>query len=183
MSARRCSTSTNDRDLDLVLAADGAPPVAVLNDRLGRFHEAPIKGSDATAPVVRPARRPTSTRTAAPTSWPRPRRAGRRLAERDRADHRRGDQARLRVMADQRGRLASGAGRSTSTSTAWPDLLGLPAASGKPGGLSAGLGAQRGQAVRDGDAAARPGGPRPRRPAGRRPGRRRLARHPGDPPR
>jgi tetratricopeptide (TPR) repeat protein len=27
-----------DRDLDLVLAADGASPTAVLNDRLGRFH-------------------------------------------------------------------------------------------------------------------------------------------------
>jgi hypothetical protein len=29
----------DDRDLDLVLAADGAPPSAVLNDRLGRFHK------------------------------------------------------------------------------------------------------------------------------------------------
>jgi tetratricopeptide (TPR) repeat protein len=29
----------DDRDLDLVLTADGAPPVAVLNDRLGNFHE------------------------------------------------------------------------------------------------------------------------------------------------
>jgi hypothetical protein len=31
-----------DRDLDLVLTADGAPPVAVLNDRLGSFHEQPL---------------------------------------------------------------------------------------------------------------------------------------------
>jgi tetratricopeptide (TPR) repeat protein len=29
----------DDRDLDLVLAADGVPLVAVLNDRLGQFHE------------------------------------------------------------------------------------------------------------------------------------------------
>jgi tetratricopeptide (TPR) repeat protein len=34
----------NDRDLDLVLACDGAPPVAILNDRLGQFHEAAIQG-------------------------------------------------------------------------------------------------------------------------------------------
>jgi tetratricopeptide (TPR) repeat protein len=33
-----------DRDLDLVLAADGTSPVAVLNDRLGQFHEVAIDG-------------------------------------------------------------------------------------------------------------------------------------------
>ena len=33
----------NDRDFDLVLAHDGGPPVALLNDRLGRFHEAAIQ--------------------------------------------------------------------------------------------------------------------------------------------
>lgn len=38
----------NDRDLDLVLLNDGAAPVAVLNDRLGRFHEAPLAGLSAT---------------------------------------------------------------------------------------------------------------------------------------
>jgi tetratricopeptide (TPR) repeat protein len=32
-----------DRDLDLVLTADGLPPVAVLNDRLGNFHETTMK--------------------------------------------------------------------------------------------------------------------------------------------
>ncbi|QEH32798.1 FG-GAP repeat protein [Aquisphaera giovannonii] len=32
-----------DRDLDLILAADGAPPVAMLNDRLGRFHAAQVE--------------------------------------------------------------------------------------------------------------------------------------------
>ncbi len=35
----------NDRDLDLVLSADKSPPVAILNDRLGRFHEVPIQGA------------------------------------------------------------------------------------------------------------------------------------------
>ena len=34
----------SDRDLDLVLTADSSPPVALLNDRLGQFHEAPITG-------------------------------------------------------------------------------------------------------------------------------------------
>jgi tetratricopeptide (TPR) repeat protein len=34
----------NDRDLDLVLAADGAPLSAVLNDRLGEFHAAELGG-------------------------------------------------------------------------------------------------------------------------------------------
>jgi tetratricopeptide (TPR) repeat protein len=38
----------NDRDLDLVLVCDGAPPVAVLNDRLGQFHEAAIQGPSST---------------------------------------------------------------------------------------------------------------------------------------
>jgi tetratricopeptide (TPR) repeat protein len=37
----------NDRDLDVVLACDGAPPVAVLNDRLGRFHETTLRGPSA----------------------------------------------------------------------------------------------------------------------------------------
>jgi tetratricopeptide (TPR) repeat protein len=32
-----------DRDLDLVLAADGAVPTVVLNDRIGRFHALPVK--------------------------------------------------------------------------------------------------------------------------------------------
>ncbi len=34
----------NDRDLDLVLTAEKSSPVALLNDRLGVFHEAPIEG-------------------------------------------------------------------------------------------------------------------------------------------
>ncbi len=34
----------NDRDLDLVSVADGAEPVAILNDRLGQFHVAVVKG-------------------------------------------------------------------------------------------------------------------------------------------
>ena len=41
----------NDRDLDLVLSAEGAPPVALLNDRLGQFHEVAIKGAAAVAHV------------------------------------------------------------------------------------------------------------------------------------
>jgi hypothetical protein len=33
----------SDRDIDLVLSADGAPPTVALNDRLGYFHEAVLK--------------------------------------------------------------------------------------------------------------------------------------------
>jgi len=41
----------NDRDLDLVLAADNTTPVAVLNDRLGQFHEVAIEGIAVAASV------------------------------------------------------------------------------------------------------------------------------------
>jgi hypothetical protein len=34
----------DDRDLDLVLASDSGPAVAILNDRLGQFHQAEIEG-------------------------------------------------------------------------------------------------------------------------------------------
>ncbi|HZW34645.1 MAG TPA: FG-GAP-like repeat-containing protein, partial [Isosphaeraceae bacterium] len=34
----------NDRDLDLVVSSDAAPPVAILNDRLGQFHAAEVHG-------------------------------------------------------------------------------------------------------------------------------------------
>jgi tetratricopeptide (TPR) repeat protein len=37
----------DDRDVDLVLAADGQPLRGVLNDRLGRFHEVPMPGATA----------------------------------------------------------------------------------------------------------------------------------------
>ena len=41
----------DDRDLDLVLTADGAAPVVVLNDRLGRFHTAEIRGFESGEPI------------------------------------------------------------------------------------------------------------------------------------
>ena len=40
----------NDRDLDLVLSADGAATIAILNDRLGEFHVGAIKGVSSTEP-------------------------------------------------------------------------------------------------------------------------------------
>lgn len=40
-----------DRDLDLVVTADNVPPVAILNDRLGRFHSRPITDIHLTTPV------------------------------------------------------------------------------------------------------------------------------------
>jgi tetratricopeptide (TPR) repeat protein len=42
----------NDRDLDLVLAADGEQPYAVLNDRLGQFHRQPITGLETARAVT-----------------------------------------------------------------------------------------------------------------------------------
>ncbi|HEV3166677.1 MAG TPA: FG-GAP-like repeat-containing protein [Isosphaeraceae bacterium] len=36
----------DDRDLDLVLVGDGMEPVAVLNDRLGRFHKASVQAPE-----------------------------------------------------------------------------------------------------------------------------------------
>ena len=41
----------NDRDLDLVLTADKSAPVALLNDRLGSFREVPIEGIPAAGNV------------------------------------------------------------------------------------------------------------------------------------
>ena len=54
----------NDRDLDLVLSAEGTPPFALLNDRLGRFHEAEIEGTAAVTEGTRPWRRPSTPTTA-----------------------------------------------------------------------------------------------------------------------
>ena len=59
----------DDRDLDLVLWADGQNPRAVLNDRLGRFHAVEMDDLPTPEPVSGLSSR-TSTRTAAPTSWP-----------------------------------------------------------------------------------------------------------------
>jgi tetratricopeptide (TPR) repeat protein len=41
----------DDRDLDLLLAADGTAPLAVLNDRLGRFHAEPLKDLEHRDPI------------------------------------------------------------------------------------------------------------------------------------
>lgn len=40
-----------DRDLDLVLPADGSAPLAVINDRLGNFHEVVLKDLALAQPV------------------------------------------------------------------------------------------------------------------------------------
>ena len=57
----------NDRDLDLVLAADNTAPVAVLNDRIGRFHQVAIEGWRSPN-RFRGSWQLTLTRTVAPTS-------------------------------------------------------------------------------------------------------------------
>ena len=40
-----------DRDIDLVVAADGGPPLAILNDRAGAFHGEPLKTLESGAPI------------------------------------------------------------------------------------------------------------------------------------
>ena len=40
-----------DRDIDLVVAVDGEPPLAILNDRAGAFHVEPLKDIKTDAPV------------------------------------------------------------------------------------------------------------------------------------
>ena len=45
----------NDRDLDLVLVADGAPTLAILNDRLGQFHQVVLADLAITASLRHPA--------------------------------------------------------------------------------------------------------------------------------
>ena len=39
----------DDRDLDFVVSAEGAVPLAILNDRLGRFRKMPLKDLNAGA--------------------------------------------------------------------------------------------------------------------------------------
>ena len=41
----------DDRDVDLVVTADGETPMAILNDRAGAFHTAPLPGIKPNAPV------------------------------------------------------------------------------------------------------------------------------------
>lgn len=61
----------DDRDIDLVLCSDGAGPVALLNDRLGRFHAIALDVPSPLTPSM-VCSSPTSTRTGARTSpcWP-----------------------------------------------------------------------------------------------------------------
>ena len=41
-----------DRDIDLVVSADGEPPLAILNDRAGAFHEVSLQGLKTDAPIA-----------------------------------------------------------------------------------------------------------------------------------
>ena len=138
--------------------------MAILNDRLGQFHESGDR-RDCRRSTRSPASwRPTSTRTAAPT-WSRACANGPVLAWRniDGANHRGRDQADLRVMADQRGQLADGAGHRPR-----PRRLARPAgAAGRHEQARrtplARLGPQRRESLRGASLAARSREPRPRR--------------------
>jgi tetratricopeptide (TPR) repeat protein len=41
-----------DRDIDLVVSADGQPPTAILNDRVGAFHSEPLKDIQPDSPIA-----------------------------------------------------------------------------------------------------------------------------------
>ena len=102
----------------------------------------------------------------------------------DRADHRRGDQDHLRVMADQRDAMAIGPGHRPR-----PRRPARPARTPRRVGASRASSSLPAWARNEGKrfaATTLPLGlesPGRRRSAGGRPGRRCIARHPGDPPR
>ena len=179
----------DDRDLDLVLSADGAPPVAVLNDRLGHFHEAVLEDLGDPEPVSgllvdrpRQGRPPRPRRTR--------RRRGRVLAWRNTTERttRRGDQARLGSLADQRRATGDRRRPPTSTSTACPTCSACPprrrapaSRARRPGPGTRASGSRRRRCrsawrrpALDGPGAGRPG----RRPAARPPARPRRASRP-----
>jgi tetratricopeptide (TPR) repeat protein len=124
----------NDRDLDLVIESDGSPPVAILNDRLGRFREAPIQGPSATtaASGLLTADFDADGRAdlAAPTAEG-PVHTWRNVTERTTAEATRIAFAEWPINA-ARWRSAQAVDLDLDGR---PDLLGLPAASGKPGEL------------------------------------------------
>ena len=122
-----------DRDLDLVLSADGSAPLAVLNDRLGNFHEVVLKDL-----ATRAARLGTARHGPRPG---RPRRPGGPLDSRQAT----APCATRTERTDGRTRPGSRSSRLRPTLEAWraaiaadldldgvPDLLGLPAADAKP---------------------------------------------------
>jgi len=122
----------NDRDLDLVLAADKNSPVAVLNDRMGRFHETAIGGMTLPEPVsgllAVDADGDGRTDVVAPSA------TGRVLAWRNTTEH--GSAAETQITFESWPVNVTGwrAAQAVDLNLdGRPDLLGLPAASGKPG--------------------------------------------------
>ena len=107
----------------------------LLNDRLGQFHEVAIEGSDDSPNRFRESWRPTSTRTAAPTWSPPAQRASPGLAQHHREHQRR---SRLRPTFEAWPINAANWRAAQAVDLdldGLPDLLGLPAASNKPGDL------------------------------------------------
>ncbi len=121
----------NDRDLDLVLSADGSPLIAVLNDRLGNFHEVVLEDLGTPEPVSGLLVTDLDQDGRPDLVAPSPRVPGAGLAQHHRENDERGDQAHLGNVPDQRARLAIGPGRRPRPRRP-PDLLGLPAVHGEP---------------------------------------------------
>ncbi len=125
----------NDRDLDLVLAADKTSPVVVLNDRMGRFHETPIGGMTLPQPVsgllAIDADGDGRADVAAPSA------TGPVLAWRNTTE--RGTAAETQITFEPWPINATGwrAAQAVDLNLdGRPDLLGLPAAPGKPGDVT-----------------------------------------------
>ncbi len=125
----------NDRDLDLVLACDGAPPIGILNDRLGKFHEAaihgPSAGSAASGLLVTDFDADGRSDLVAPSAAG-PVLAWRNLTERTTAEATKISFVEWPINA-ARWRSAQALDLDLD---GLPDLLGLPAASDKPGELA-----------------------------------------------
>jgi tetratricopeptide (TPR) repeat protein len=125
----------NDRDLDLVLTADHAPPVAIINDRLGQFREAAIPGLptvDQVSGILASDFDADGRTDVVAACW-----KGRVLAWRNTTERKTADTTKLTFdswpISAVNWRVAQAVDLDLD---GLPDLLGLPASTGKPGEIS-----------------------------------------------
>ncbi|MFI5459209.1 MAG: FG-GAP-like repeat-containing protein [Isosphaerales bacterium] len=124
----------NDRDLDLVLAADNTSPVAVLNDRIGRFHEVAIERMTFPEPVSGLVAIDFDTDGRTDLVAPCP--TGRVLAWLNTTELTRAEKTQITFESWPINVTGWRTAQAVDLNLdGRPDLLGLPAASGKPGDL------------------------------------------------